>query len=437
MTRVPLTRFSKYLLPIILTPLVAQALPTTQELEKYIVIAGGQGSDGTAFDSSDGEWGADQEVVDTNGLPNPSTSGPNYSFPNSSLDLSFTDGRWVKSSSNDTVIGNNEGDSDFLEGAKRLAELPDYSGNVAITHSSGKAQTENSDYFATMGIQCAGGYNSCFGDNGDKNNDSWIQPDKTVVKIGKQSSGDGVTANVDFSDLLSEMSQWRTYLDNLTSGIAITNFYSGPSTNLQSYNNKSGNPGTLTIDLDSLTANSDNIVVIDIDVTSSDFEFTNSDVILHTDEDRLAVFRVIGEKTVKFNNSSIMIGEDCALEPTVVDGCLVDELGAIFHRYKSWGNNTVTGESYNLSNAILGGIGLWDFGDQNGNYSDKNYINISNAQGCAQFISGYVDVDNARFNRCALGTPDTPDVPVPAPAGWMFFLAGLGFIAWNRIKKSS
>jgi hypothetical protein len=447
----------------------ATAAPETTELQKFLVVATGDYSagNGGAFDFDDGELGANQEVVAESG-----TTGLTQlrdSYDGGGIDLTGTfvtkDGdtpfdqdaggnRWTDADPDDDTVGT----SDFLPGALPLQEEPDYSGNVFITSESGGFTTGNADFFADLGIYCATEFaGTCY--DSQNMNDSWKQSEGDVFV--DLDIGSGVTLDQDPTALLAELADWAEFINSLEAEYVITNEllqncnYAEDSTDPD----KCSAPWVTDLDaIDSLsnnvvgsddglgnllgTGNNDGFAVIDIKV-DGDFEVTNSDWILSTLNDTIAIFRISSEtdenlnfiytSNIKFSNSSIMMGPGCLdgdENPTTADTCNDDpitELGAIFFSDHSAGN-----EVFNLSNVILGGIALWDL-DQN----DGTIINLNNVQGCAQFVGSQVVMSSKeRFNRCSLSVAGDV-VPIPTPPTAWLLLAGLAAVVGLRSRRRS
>lgn len=413
----------------------AYAVPSTEHTENYLIIATGTGE---VFNSNGGEFGANQEVVAS---ASKHVSEEHYKYDGGGIDLSgdFTPNgdegvdkdknRWVDydGSKQGEVVGK----SDYLPGAKNLNEVPDYSGNIAITDESGKFVSENTDYFASIGINCVDA-STCFAsDDGDN---GWKQ--SAGSSFSNLSDSNGVFG-FDPSDVVTEINEWRNYIDNvLVSDVTWTM----KSIEEQSY--KSGT-GPYVTDLDAIDTNNDGFAVIDIAGGSDDFLVNNTDWILKTlaDEDgntTKAVFRMDRGTNFNFTNSSIMMGceeyeEDDKGIPGLCEDEDIDELGAIFYvsdKYDAKGN-----EVFNLSNVILGGIGLWDLDTDN-----NTIIDTDNVQGCTQYISSKVNSSStSRLNRCAntiaRTPPTTTEVPEP-PMAILLMLAGLGGLAYRKAHKS-
>ena len=226
---------------------------------------------------------------------------------------------------------------------------------------------------------------------------------------------------------VAELDAWAEFINGLEAEYVITN-------NIENESYKDDGTPRVT-DLDVIDSNNDGFAVIDIDVGDNDFLVNNSDWILSTLDDTIAIFRIVGDhdSNFLFTNSTIMMGPGCLGEdgePTQETTCNDDpitELGAIFFSDHSAGN-----EVFNLSNVILGGIALWDL-DQN----DGTIINLNNVQGCAQFVGSQVVMSSTeRFNRCSLSVAGDV-VPIPTPPTAWLLLAGLAAVVGLRSRRRS
>jgi hypothetical protein len=412
------------------------------EIDKYLVIAtGSTTNDGFSFDASNVELGADQEVVHSGDGSDTGEINGNYSNTSGGWAGTFittpaNESRWQENDNTGTV-----GYSDYLEYAKHLVETPDYSGNVAITHDNGSIESENSDYFASLGVHCSD--EGCIA--GDSEDSSWNK-DGTTDAIPDNDASDangfrnleadqGVYENFDATVLINELNEWQKEISGLTRDVTIGDIAGVDFGGSKIDNYYSTDKGTLITDLDALDTNGDGFAVIDID-TGKLFEIGNTDWILKTNKNTIAIFRMQTNVTVKINNSSIMMG--CS--DMSVKNCedeKVQDLGAIFYTDQvSNSTNTVI----DVSDSILGGIGLWDFSrmaannDDNLN-DDKTLINFQNAQGCIQAISEQVIMSNTRFNRCDLANATTPPLEVPEPPVVVLFITGLIMLTAYRKKQ--
>ena len=193
------------------------------------------------------------------------------------------------------------------------------------------------------------------------------------------------------------------------------------------------------------------------------FKINNTDWILQSainalgDKTTTAIFRMKSGTQYDMANTSILLGDgtdhsistEHPLGHNASTGLNMDhftmDLGAIFFQDAFKGTNEV----FNLNNVILGGIGLWDFTDFNPNRSqllnpansvfspptgDQTMIFMNDAQGCAQFISHEINMQDNRWNRCFKGGDKVPE---PGSAALLLLgLAGLAFRSGRRRLKA-
>jgi hypothetical protein len=411
---------------------LANAAPSTTELQKYLVVATGSGSVDNlfeAFDMNGGELGADQEVVSSGsgwGDVTPETQQhDSYTdigidltgdfVPNDGQTVFNSDNRWTDSDPD--YGGDTVGVSDFLPGARPLLEAPDYSGNVAITGDYGYFVSENADYFAELGIQCTDTVTTAQCYTSNDGNNSWKESD--AAAFVDLSAG---VSQFDPTALLAEMSDWQSFINSLAVEDTI-------DSNIENINYKDSGAPSVT-DLDVIDTKVDGFALIEIDVGDNDWLVNNTDWILKTLDGVIAIFRIkAGNDTnILFANSSIMMGPGCldsSGDPTTALTCYDDpitELGAIFMLDHAAGNQV-----FNVSNTILGGVALWDL-DAN----RDTIITLNNVQGCTQIISSKVEFSSKeRLNRCAFAASPPTEVPEPSTLALML-IALFGFRVCRR-----
>ncbi|MEE2970243.1 MAG: PEP-CTERM sorting domain-containing protein [Pseudomonadota bacterium] len=199
--------------------------------------------------------------------------------------------------------------------------------------------------------------------------------------------------------------------------------------------------GPLIFDLDKLDkvengGNEDGFVIIDVDVSKTAFKISESDVILKTTGGTVAIFRADGKLVqFDFDDSSIMKGEDDwdkIDNPLGLEGDPITDLVAMFvvDTYNE------TNEVFDLDNVILGGIALYGFIDLGGEGKQTTVIDIDNGQGCVQFVSNHVDLQNTRWNRCTASF-ETPgdDREMPEPGTLAMFAFGIFGLAIARRRR--
>lgn len=388
----------------------------TTETQKYLVIATGAGNNFEAFDMDGGELGADQEVVSSGSGANGGVDyqgGKKYtggqihrSYTSIGIDLTGTfvseDGKGEADSDNrwedidpDHVNGDTVGVSDYLKGARSLTESPDYSGNVALTGAGAVFTSENTDYFANLGIHCNNTAEACNKPNDDSdstNDNSWKKSDTDDFVDMEEGSG---VSSFDPAALTAELANNRAFINSL----AVEETINFEKIDNQNYKD-SGSPFTTNLDL--IDTDMDGYAVIDIALEfEKDFLVGNTDWILQTDRDVVAIFRMKNGGNFLFTNSSIMMG--CVTNQANCHTQNIDHLGAIFYTDNSKGN-----QAFNVNNVILGGIGLWDLDDDR-----DTKITLNNVQGCTQLISSRVELSSKeRLNRCSF--PKVSQVPEPS-----------------------
>ena len=348
------------------------ATPVSTELEKYFVI--GTGANDDAINIQNTELGANRKFL-SDGSAEPNTQG--QAGPNTKGDFYDGGNRW---SNND----------DTPDDAASVLEGIDWQGNLAVTDEDGEISLSDIDVYADTGVVCAAqSVGHC------KNSIS-----KARYFADQVSNGNGVninsaiTTSYDFSALNTEMSSWATFIEALPTDATITE-------NIENQNSKDANGPHLTTFIDLPNDGiSDGIAVIDIDVGDNDFEITNSDWILSGSANQLYIFRILNGSNVNISKSSILLGDDGIGGSS---GGTVTELGAIF--YHASEDSGSSDKVFNLNNVILNGIGLWDL-----NSSGDTEISVSNGQGCAQFLSPSVGMNNIRFTRCSMTQTDNSPV---------------------------
>lgn len=113
-----------------------------------------------------------------------------------------------------------------------------------------------------------------------------------------------------------------------------------------------------------------------MDVGNSQWQWTNSDVVIVGDSSLTAIFRVRNGANWELSNVSV---QRCTSGPAVLFALAVDE-----------GNTD--DEVFNGNNVVLNNIALWEIADLQTdewgyNEDGQNTITCQNCQGCAQFVA--------------------------------------------------
>lgn len=439
----------------------AAIIPGSELLGDYLVIATGDGTDSSkfeAFNMSNTEIGADQEVLSKADSGHPARVGslPLGSVPSlrdvfggtAGAMASFGGNRWDDTDWAGDGNGQTAGVPDRLQGARPLFEGIDYSGNVAITGPNAKFGSSNSDVNATMGIRCnAASAIDCFPSPSSTNTHFANAADagqsmNTLVGNGvflfdPTDLNAGLVATRDFIVGLQQETLFASSSFDPVTGLPHTTGEGLSSFDAAFVNRNIKDVNTTVVtDLDAidLAGNGDGFAVIDINAGANAFNVTNTDWILQSTKGTIAIFRLVEETTqYKFANSSILLGDG-----SLNSNDIIDELGAVFFTDAYKGTNAVI----DLSNVVLGGAALWDFTDFNPNRGTRlssatsaytrpgnlTLINMQNAQGCSQFISDQVLMSNNRWNRCA------QVASVPEPSAWL--LMGFGLLGVEMIRRT-
>ena len=399
----------------------ASASTTTSDTAHYLVIAtGGQSVSQDHFILSNAEIGANQEFLS---IGEPPSGGTQILGKFHSDDEEGFGGG---------VTLNNKG-FNISPGNITALQGKDYSGNAALIGDNAKANFSNADVnakdnSANSGVLCANSTNSecaqnstAFFEEADPNN-------RAAYDIGN-----GATSGVDFTlasgnGLINDLAQQRDWILDLATDVTWD------MSDISQFVNGSMNDITTSIDgLNSNTSGENaDYVVIDLDLGNSGyFNLNNVNWVIESLTGLTAIFRMVDGQYYSFDNASVMLSDGTENFEKLGNG----ELGAIFYQDAYKGTN----EIFNLSNVVLGGIGLWDFtdfnpGGKNGQLmkdidsvwtdhsSTNTKITMDNAQGCGQFISNTINMQNARWARCALGSPS---VDVPEPSTLLLFALGL------------
>lgn len=398
----------------------ASIAPSTDEIEKYLIVGFKRSADGDAVNLQNGEFGADREVLSQGG-----TSPTGASFPTIN---SVFDQRWAPKGSEAYLVHP-------ITGAQ-IAPFQgiDYSGNIALTSNTGRISVSDTDIFADLGVYDANlddigivaasnkpvqsiSNADYFSEGASENN-----PDGELPTNRRGTNGVGLEANVDLSLLTDDLEAWKTFIDD-----AIAEGSYNKNIEDKSYkegNSKNKNPFLIELgamgssqsdseyDLFFEDADGDGIVIIDIDRGGNDWEINNSDIIIDAAVEGLtAIFRVNGESNMNMSNSSIQFtGEESAV---------------LFYKGNSEGRGS--GDAvFAGNNVVYNNVAFWELNEGTSDRG-KNEIDIQNGQGCAQFVGSTVlHTSNSRFNKCSFSVAHKEVEPVPEPLTILGTVAALG-----------
>ncbi len=304
-----------------------------------------------------------------------------------------------------------------------------WSGNLAITSGTGRFSLAGINLFADLGIRTR---SSAAASAANIANSYYFADASLTGRLmdSMENAGPnptlGWTGGVNHTQLLTDLRTWRTYLRNAIAEQTL-NLGNGCA-DLVNRNSINGNGPVVYNVLDTWDIDSNGIIIVNVsDACGGKFEVNNSDWIIGGTGNKLIVFRIRNGDNMQIDNSSIMLGEGWR------NAIGVDKLGALFvHIYPEEEFRSTSGSSdavFQLSNVILNGIGLWDLNTIGDAITDTDYAGYVNrslqnnyteieqddAQGCSQFISGRVAMQNVRWVRCEPAAPanldfgDAPD----------------------------
>ncbi|MBN2291735.1 MAG: PEP-CTERM sorting domain-containing protein [Pirellulales bacterium] len=394
--------------------------PSSVEIDKYLLVGMRDYSRGVAVNVRDSELGANQEVV-SSGIIGPGQRVGSYAggldltptfIPNPGMTHLNSDNRWDAVSPSNTV-----GIADTIPVSAPLFEGINFTGNIALTSNQGKFSMSNVDVNANIGVHTA--QTSAADSRTGVRNTTWFSgPDIAAPGVLLNPDPNGVST-FNPTNLLGELASWKTFIQGLTAEFVITG-------DIINRNYRDSIPKVNNIS--KLDANKDGLAVIDIDRGDSDFIVRNTDWILDGDEGVFVIFRIRGQSNVIIENSSILIGDRGIAGGSSTHP--VTDIGAIFFKGDEEGSDS-SDQVFQVNNAILSGVGLWDLvtiGDAHAT-DNTTEIAINDSQGSAQFISSYINLDNTRFTKYPNDLLDGIPSPsiVPEPSSLLIWL-GMGVV---------
>lgn len=364
-----------------ITPALAQTLSTV-ESSRYLLIGTGpenlfQGRQGVgpAVTISGYEVGANRAPIPSSGdfLSGGSSGGPSLLFNVPSIPLAAL-----------PVTGGTCGN-----------------GNIAITNGAGVFILSETGVYGNLGIRTAqpaqaadiGTGNSFYNDsNGFPNTFTSTGPTDPGVNnnIGgfgtfvpaananplaaiEQPTAAGVFGTTNFAALEAELDAARA---------AILSYPATQVLNVPS--------GVLNIDTTVLLAPGRN--VIDIVTSANDFQLDSMTFLVNGPAGSYAIFRVPADIKMTVSNSNLLVGTGG-----------IDTSSVLF-----FSNRPDNSSHFEISNSIVNGFAFWSLGEEGAS------INVSEAQGCAQFVADKITLSGSRLCGCQFDPSVAPPAPCPA-----------------------
>jgi hypothetical protein len=306
-------------------------------------------------------------------------------------------------------------------------------GNVAITHEEGVFNFQDVGVYGDLGIRCAAGsagacddgtQNSFFNDPNQFPNtfDTGTQTGNTVNPNDADQSTRiddptlaGVTANVDFSLLLDEIADAKTAITALAATSMLDVSAAGGTIKPDTFDDVSATgPVTLSVVGTTtlvITANSAGLHVIDIETGGNDFKLENANLVIDGPAGAVFIFRLPDDGSGTTNQNMLVSNANI----------LVGDGGIGLNSVLFYSNRPQSGTHFSFSNTVLNGVAFWSLGMEGGE------INVSNGQGCTQFVSDKITLNDVRFARCAfVPEPRSPSLVAIALGAVLLASSGWG-----------
>jgi len=377
-------------------------------MDNFLVVGLAKSARGEAIHLSNGEFGADLDVLSTDQCGR-GTSMTGSSFP--SLDGVF-EGRWIEESGGCSqypgpgplwcVEYSFNGKSDCI----RPNVGVDWSGNMAMTSHQGRMSAYKTDIYGDLSlyghrdVAVLAQDHQPVDDISDAHYfSSGYMPGNPFGKLPtdrKAKKGDGIAKDVDLSDLENEIEEWMDMIPTYDAEGFI-------SQDIENHN-KMDASGPFIIELlaagetsaggaqlSFLDTNGDGIIIIDVNRGSvgspDDWKINNSDVIIVGSSSVTAIFRLMHGSNMLVDHSSIQRPGEHA---TVLFAIAVEE-------ERRSRDVVMKG-----SNSVFDGVAFWEIAE---GVSDNGWseMEFSNCQGCSQFVGDQISFDGGRFTRCAFG----------------------------------
>jgi hypothetical protein len=346
----------------------------TQPANWLLIGTGSVGSGTTVSVNSGFELGAhlplDGQVPTLGGGQGPNLSG--VTQPAGSVDPAIGIGR-----NGDTALTSATGTFNFqtIDGDGRLG-----------------ATTGRSGIYGDTGVQCSQGTSGCTAGN---SNTFYNSTGTFPMPNTPLSTSNGIVAGTasTFTTLRNELATARTNIPLLASNGTVPG-------------------GTFSSDLFINLVNP-GIHVLDVPA-GSDWNLGNFDIVVNGPPGSFLVVRVPQGVNMLTSNSWIGIGSGG-----------IGTNNVLF--FTAQNNNNA---HFNFSNTVFNGVSFWDL--STGTFGAGSDLSLSNGQGCAQFVSEQIVMNNVRLNNCGFTATVSS---VPEPATMTLLTTGLAAFAVRRWRR--
>ena len=256
--------------------------------------------------------------------------------------------------------------------------------------------TARSGIYGDTGVQCSQGLGS--GDCIAGNSNNFFNSAGTFpMPNSPLSSANGIVAGTSatLTGLRNELTTFQTNIPLLPSSGTLTG-------------------GTFSGDLTINLLNA-GIHVLDVSAIGGDWNLGNFDIVVNGPANAYLIIRLADGINMLTSNSWIGTG---------TGGIGTNNI--LF--YTDQNNNN---GHFNFNNTVFNGVSFWDL---SGTGSD---LAVSNGQGCAQFVSDQIVMNNVRFNNCAFTPTITTTRQTPEPATLVMLSTGLVAAGLRYRRKRS
>lgn len=251
-----------------------------------------------------------------------------------------------------------------VPGAADFPATTDYTGNIAFTRKTGKAFSSNNiDIYANLGI-----VSKSANPADDPTSARWKESaGASWVSVNTGASAAYKQNIAQMDAVQTQLEALKTYVQNADEPGFCTASWSGSSPR--------------TFNVDDCDKNGDGVAIIRL--TTS--ELQNGQYLIQGTGDVFPIFK-IDSGTFKLNNASMSVSQD-----------LADAFGGMGAMFVQLGPSS---DPFQFSNALVNGVGVYDL-----RMSGDGTFEMSNVQGCGQFVGQLLNFNNVSLRGCTFAPP--------------------------------